>query len=114
LSYEALGGVFAFTPSYSWQSKIFFDDDNDKAALQTSHILPDTVRDEFQRAYGLLDLHLTYSNGEAPWTLELFVSNATDQKWVKDAGNTGDDFGIPTFVAGEPRFYGAAFTLQSE
>ena len=114
LSHEMLGGVFTLTPTYTWQSKIFFDDNNDIPALQKSHILPDLKQDEFQDAYGLVNLRLAYQPADANWTAEAFVSNVTGQKYIKDAGNTGDSFGIPTFIAGEPRFYGVSFTLRGQ
>ncbi len=37
---------------------------------------------------------------------EAYVSNALDEEYLIDAGNTGDGFGIPTFISGPPRFYG--------
>jgi len=107
------GGTFNLLPTYTWQSKIFFDDDNDIPALQTSHLLPDLVQDEFQRQYGLLNARLTYEPENAAWTAGVFVNNILDQKYIKDAGNTGDNLGIPTFIAGEPRFYGASLSIRT-
>ena len=110
---NALGGTLDFLPTYTWQSKIFFDDDNDIPALQTTHLLPDLVQDEFQRQYGLLNARLTYQPENTRWSLGVFVTNALDQKFIKDAGNTGDDLGIPTFIAGEPRFFGVSFGFKT-
>ncbi len=112
LRQDALGGRFTLTPSFTWQSKIFFDDDNDIPALQTSHILPDTKQDEFQKSYGLVNVRLTYQPEGTNWTVGVFGNNLFDQKYIKDAGNTGDAFGIPTFIAGEPRFYGVSFSIR--
>ena len=109
---DALRGRFTFTPTYTWQSKVYFSDDNDIAALQVSNLLPDTARDEFQSSYGLLDLRLEYQPSFASWKVGAFVTNATDEKYVKDAGNTGDAFGIPTFIAGNPRYYGVTAALR--
>ncbi|MBO9708312.1 MAG: TonB-dependent receptor [Caulobacter sp.] len=109
---DLLRGRFTFTPLYTWQSKIFFDDDNDIPALQKTNLIPDLVQDEFQKAYGLLDLRLEYQPSFANWKVGAFVTNATDEKYIKDAGNTGDSFGIPTFIAGNPRFYGLTFSLR--
>jgi outer membrane receptor protein involved in Fe transport len=111
ISDEMLGGLVTFVPAFTWQSKIFFDDDNDIPALQKNHILPDTKQDEFQGAYGLVDLRLSYQPEDAPWSVEAFVNNVADTRYIQGAGNTGDYFGIPTFVAGLPRFYGIAFTI---
>ena len=62
--------------------------------------------------YGLLDLRLEYQPSFARWKVGAFVTNATDETYVKDAGNTGDSFGIPTFIAGNPRYYGVTFSLR--
>ena len=35
-----------------------------------------------------------------------FARNLTDKRYLLDAGNTGGGFGVPTYIAGEPRFYG--------
>lgn len=109
---HALGGLFEFTPTVTWQSKEFFDDDNDIPALQVGHILPDLVQDEFQNAYALVNLRLSYRPNNGPWKFEVFATNVADEKFVKDAGNTGDTFGIPTFIAGEPRFVGASVSFR--
>ncbi|MDO9249120.1 MAG: TonB-dependent receptor, partial [Phenylobacterium sp.] len=108
MSVEALGGAFSFTPSYTWQSEVFFDNNNDLPALQAT----DKIQDEVQKAYGLLNLKVGYAPANGPWAVEAFVSNALNQDYIKDAGNTGDAFGIATFIAGEPRYYGLAFTLR--
>jgi iron complex outermembrane receptor protein len=48
----------------------------------------------------------------ANWTVEVFADNLTDEKFIKDAGNTGDGLGMPTFIAGEPRTYGVTVSLR--
>lgn len=35
-----------------------------------------------------------------------FIRNASNERYLLDAGNTGGAFGIPTFIPAEPRFYG--------
>ena len=85
-------GELKLVPSYTWQSEVFFDN---------------TERDAISEdAYGLLNLNaqLDFGNG---FGLEAYVSNALDEEYIIDAGNTGDAFGIPTFIAGPPLFYGA-------
>jgi outer membrane receptor protein involved in Fe transport len=109
---ELWGGNVTLLPTYTFQSKIFFDDDNDIPALQTSHLLPDLVQDEFQKAYGLLNLRLTYAMDD--WSFSVFATNVLDKKFIKDAGNTGDNLGIPTFIAGEPRFVGISLSLKTD
>jgi iron complex outermembrane receptor protein len=101
-----------FTPTVSWQSKVFFDDDNDLPALQTGLLVPDTVQDEFQDSYALVDARLGVETADGRWRLEGFVTNLFEQDYVKDAGNTGDSIGLPTFIAGEPRMYGVALSVK--
>ncbi|MCA6299278.1 MAG: TonB-dependent receptor [Phenylobacterium sp.] len=102
-------GDLVFLPTYTWQSKVFFDNDNDIPALQSTG---DVIQDEFQDAYGLVNLRVSYQPTDANWKVEGFVSNLLDQEYIKDAGNTGGAFGIPTFIAGEPRYFGASFSIR--
>jgi outer membrane receptor protein involved in Fe transport len=113
LHQSLLGGVFTLLPTFTWQSKIFFDDDNDIPALQTTHLLPDLKQDELQKAYGLFNLRLTYAPEDQPWTFSVFATNLFEKKYIKDAGNTGDNLGIPTFIAGEPRFVGISVAFKT-
>ena len=109
-----LGGNITLLPTFTYQSKIFFDDDNDIPALQTTHLLPDTKQDEFQNGYGLFNVRFTYEPEQQPWSLAFFATNLFDQKYIKDAGNTGDNLGIPTFIAGEPRLFGVALAIKMD
>jgi outer membrane receptor protein involved in Fe transport len=86
-----------FRPTYSFKSKVFFQEDN----------LPDISQD----GYGLLNLRL---GGRLDKTKELsfFVTNTLNEEFIIDAGNTGGAFGIPTFIAGPPRFYGVQFSVR--
>lgn len=111
-SRETLGGKVTFTPTYTWRSKMFFDDDNDRPDLQSSGLFPDTKVDEFQGAYGLMNLRVGYGAVDDRWKIEAFVENLGDEHYLKDAGNTGDSFGIPTFIAGKPRFMGVGVTFR--
>lgn len=102
------GGEVSVRPSYTWQSKVFFDDNNDRAVFQQppAALLPDNVQDEVQDAYGLLDLRVGFKPAEGSWTLGAFVTNLTDEAYIIDAGNTGDSLGLPTFIGGRPRMWG--------
>jgi len=111
-SHEALGGKLTFTPTYTWRSKMFFDDDNDRSDLQSAGLFPDTQVDEYQNAYGLLNVRVGFGAADDRWKVEAFVENLADRKYLKDAGNTGDAFGIPTFIAGRPRFMGVGVTFR--
>ncbi|MGK6356854.1 TonB-dependent receptor [Sphingomonas sp. DT-207] len=101
-----------FTPSVTWQSQVFFDDDNDLPALQVNNLAPDMVQDELQDGYALVDARLGVETENGRWRLEAFATNLLDQSYIKDAGNTGDGIGMPTFIAGEPRMYGVALSLR--
>ena len=111
-SRETMGGKVTFTPTYTWRSKMFFDDDNDRSNLQSAGLFPDTRQDEFQDAYGLMNVRIGYGAIDDRWKIEAFVENLGDERYLKDAGNTGDSFGIPTFIAGKPRFMGVGVTFR--
>ena len=110
LAFEAPIGRFTITPTYTWQSEVFFDNANDRAALQTTG---DVIQDEKQKAYGLMNLRIGYQpSKDSAIKIEAFATNLLEQDYIKDAGNTGDAFGIPTFIAGEPRFVGVALSIK--
>ncbi|OYX58870.1 MAG: TonB-dependent receptor [Brevundimonas subvibrioides] len=106
------GGAFEIQPTYSWQSEVFFDDNNDRTDLQTTGFVPDRIVDEFQDSYGLVNLRVRYVPDGANWSVEAFGDNLLDETFIKDAGNTGDSLGLPTFIAGEPRTYGATVSVR--
>jgi len=85
------GHAFYLRPNYSWRSQVFFEDDNSPGIEQDS--------------YGLLNLNagVRLAGG---WDLQAYVQNITDEDYLIDAGNTGAQFGIPTYVPGNPRLYG--------
>ncbi|MBO9624030.1 MAG: TonB-dependent receptor [Sphingomonas sp.] len=112
LSVPAEGVKIDFTPSVTWQSEVFFDDDNDLPGLQAGNLVPDTVQDERQGGYALVDARLGFETPNGRWRIEGFVTNLLDKAYIKDAGNTGDSIGMPTFIAGEPRMYGVALSLK--
>ena len=96
-------GRLSFSPILAWKGEVFFDDDNDRTDLQSG----DFFVDEFQEDYALLDLRLTFEPAALQGlTVELFMENAFDKEYLLDAGNTGDAFGIPTFISGPPQTYG--------
>ncbi len=113
LSKAALGGRFTVVPTYTWQSEQFFDNNNDIPALQTTTgAIKDTVQNERQKAFGLANLRASYQPDGSRVKYEAFVTNLFDQAYIKDAGNTGDAFGIATFIAGEPRFFGVSVSIK--
>jgi outer membrane receptor protein involved in Fe transport len=106
-------GRLNFTPSVTYQSRVYFDDDNDRPDLQAppNALVADLIQDETQGGYVLANARLGYTLNDR-FTLELFVNNLFDEEYIKDAGNTGDAVGFPTFISGEPRMYGVQGTVR--
>lgn len=103
------------TPSYTWQSEVFFSDNNDRSDLQppllpTAPSLRDRAVDEVQGAYGLLNLRVRLETRDGRWGIEAFATNLLDADYLLDAGNTGDSFTFATFIPGAPRLLGARLT----
>lgn len=105
-------GAITLVPTYSWQSEIFFDNNNDNDIADGDGGATGVPVDEIQDAYGLANIRLRFDNASDRYALELFVTNALDEDYIIDAGNTGDSFGIPTFIAGAPRLYGASLRAR--
>jgi len=115
ISDAASWGRVWFTPTYTWRSKVFFDDTNDqnvnpRNGLSLEPI--DFLQDEFQESYGVVDMRIGYETPDGRVGVEFFVDNLLDRRFIIDAGNTGDGFGIPTFIAGPPRLLGGYVTLR--
>lgn len=89
--------VFA-TPSVTHRSRIFFEVPNNIAISQG----PVT----------LVNARAGVSFADDRFELAGFIRNAFDEDYLLDAGNTGGGFGIPTFIPGEPRFFGAQLTAR--
>ena len=58
------------------------------------------------------DLRVRYAPSSGNWGVEAFGQNVLDEEYIKDAGNTGDALGMPTFIAGRPAAYGVGFKLK--
>ena len=89
--------VFA-TPSITHRSRIFFEVPNDPLISQG----PVT----------LINARAGVSFADDRFEVAAFIRNATDEDYLLDAGNTGGSFGIPTFIPGEPQFYGIQLTAR--
>lgn len=86
------------TPSVTYRSRIFFEVPNNLAISQG----PVT----------LVNVRAGVSIMDGQFELAGFIRNATNKRYLLDAGNTGGAFGIPTFIPAEPRFYGAQLTAK--
>jgi iron complex outermembrane receptor protein len=88
-----IGGATLYaTPSVTYKSKVFFELPNTEAVSQ--------------KGYTLVNLRAGLEFAAGRYSVGGFVRNATNKRYLIDAGNTGGGFGIPTYIAGEPRFYG--------
>ncbi len=90
---DARRGRVYLTPNVSYRGKVFFEDTNLPAISEQGVFLANL------RA-GYAPNHRT--------EITLIARNLLDKQYIIDAGNTGGAFGIPTFIAGAPRF----LTLQ--
>src|SRR5690606_30631354 len=79
--FAALAGMVEVRPSYTWQSKVYFDDANDRPEFQRppANFVADTQRDEVQSSYGLLNLRVSWTADATPVTLEAFATNLLDE-----------------------------------
>ncbi|MEO0816035.1 MAG: TonB-dependent receptor [Pseudomonadota bacterium] len=84
-------GELRLIPNLTYQSEVFFDNTERDLISQDGYVLVN------------VDAALEFGNG---LELQAYVKNAFDEEYLIDAGNTGDAFGIPTFIAGKPQQYG--------
>lgn len=77
-----------FRPTYSWKSKVFFEESNEPELTQG--------------AFGLLNFTAGYrmQPGKVYYEIGAFGKNVLDEKYVVDAGNSGRQIGFPTYVGG--------------
>ncbi len=109
----SFGEVF-FTPTYTWKSRVFFEDENTEAFDVVSPLNGSTlftVPAVAQDAFGLLNMRAGARFGDGRYEVRAFAENLLGTEFIIDAGNTGGAFGVPTFIAGAPRFFGAGFSI---
>jgi outer membrane receptor protein involved in Fe transport len=92
------GARFFATPTITHRSTIFFQVPN--SALLS------------QGPVTLVNARAGISFAEERFEIAGFIRNALDEDFLLDAGNTGGAFGIPTFIPGEPQFYGVEVTAK--
>jgi outer membrane receptor protein involved in Fe transport len=85
-------------PSITYQSQVFFELPN----------RPNIAQD----GYALANIRGGVSLFDGRYRIEAFATNLFDKDYLIDAGNTGGAFGIPTFIAGPPRFYGIEASVR--
>ena len=86
-------------PSYSYQSDIFFEDDNDPALTQDG--------------YGLCNFTAGVRLQPRMMYIEIsaFGKNIFDEEYIVDAGNSGNQIGFPTYIAGAPSVFGGMLKI---
>ena len=92
-------------PSYTFKSQFFFDEQNTRNEDNPN---PPISQDD----YGLLNLRAGVRLLDGQVTVEGFAENLLDEEYLIDAGNTGQAFGVPTYIAGPPRFIGIRVSGQ--
>lgn len=96
---EIAKGLFLFgVPTYSYKSKIFFEDANTPGLEQDDN--------------GLLNFRAGIEIADLKVTLAVYGSNLLDEKYIISAGNTGSLFGDPTQIPGAPRMFGSKITWK--
>lgn len=90
---------FYLRPTYSWKSKVYFEESNE----------PELTQDSF----GLLNFTTGYrcKPGKVYYEIGAFGKNILDQKYVVDAGNSGRQIGFPTYVGGSRSVIGLMFKI---
>lgn len=94
-------GQFFVTPVWSYKSRHYFEDNNAQfgGALR-------------QDGYGTANVRVGWRSPKGRWEVTARGENLFDKEYLIDAGNIGGSFGIPTFVAGEPRRIGVQATIH--
>jgi outer membrane receptor protein involved in Fe transport len=94
---DIVKAIYLFAaPSYSYQTKIFFEDANTPGLEQDG--------------YGLLNLRagIGYKN----IALSFYATNLTGKHYIVSAGNTGSLFGDPTQIPGAPAMFGTKLSWK--
>ncbi len=93
------GGVRLFaTPTVTYRSRIFFEIPNNPLIAQAGVTL-------FNARAGA-----SFMDGR--FELSAFIRNATSERYLLDAGNTGGAFGGATLIPAEPRFFGGQISAK--
>ena len=98
VDYDFGGARFFATPSITHRSTIFFQ-------------VPNTALIS-QGPVTLVNARAGLSFADTRYEIAGFIRNAFNEDFLLDAGNTGGAFTIPTFIPGEPQFYGVEVTAR--
>lgn len=86
--------VLFLRPSYSYKSKVYFEDENTELLSQEGYGLAN-----YTAGVGFKAKRLYYE-------ISTYGKNALDKKYIIDAGNSGNTIGMPTFIGGSPNQFG--------
>lgn len=86
------------SPSYSFKTNFYFDDANSENMKQN--------------AYGIFNINGGLELAEPNIIFSVYGTNLLDEQFITSAGHSGSMFGIPTFVPGAPRMFGAKLTWK--
>ncbi len=108
-------GTWFLTPTYTRKDKVYFEDENqdaynvvDPSTGSVIYSVPGVSQD----AFGLMNIRAGVRLMEDRLTVQAYAENLFDKEYIIDGGNTGGSFGIPTFIAGAPRFYGVGLSYR--
>lgn len=95
-----IGGGFKLfaTPTVTYRSRIFFEVPNNPLIAQAPVVLAN------------LRAGISFMDGR--YELSGFIRNATNARYLLDAGNTGGAFGGATLIPAEPRFFGGQIAAK--
>jgi outer membrane receptor protein involved in Fe transport len=102
-SYGLRGGQLLYVrPSYSYKSKVYFEDNNDERLTQDG--------------YGLLNCTAGFrfkpsKTGKTYVEISGYGKNVLNEKYIIDAGNSGNAIGFPTFIGGNPAVFGGQIRI---
>jgi outer membrane receptor protein involved in Fe transport len=96
------GQTLYLRPSYAYKSKVYFEDNNDERLTQGG--------------YGLLNCTAGFRfkpSKDRKTYVEIsgYGKNIWNEKYIIDAGNSGNAIGFPTFIAGNPAVFGGQIRI---
>jgi outer membrane receptor protein involved in Fe transport len=98
VDYDFGGARFFATPTITHRSTIFFQ-------VPSTDLLSQGPVTQVNARAGV-------SFADDRFEIAGFIRNAFNEEFLLDAGNTGGAFGVPTFIPGEPRFFGVELTAR--
>lgn len=104
---RAAAATWFLRPSYTWKSRVYFEEEH-----QGETFMDGVAPGLHQDSYGLLNVRAGAEILQGRASLELWTSNALDQRYIIDAGNTGLLFYAPTYIAGPPRLFGVTVSAR--